>query len=100
MTSEHRNRHAGQGPVVLDIGGDIGALVIMAPAELAGREIEARPGAGRHGRRSTPRCSPRRVGDATVYGVVISELTAGEYDLALLPGGPPGGRVAGSPAAR
>lgn len=40
------NSHAGQGPVVLDIGGDIGALVIAMPAGLIGSEIEARPVAG------------------------------------------------------
>ena len=37
------NPHAGQGMVVLDIGGDIGALVISAPAAMAGVEIEIRP---------------------------------------------------------
>ena len=37
------NSHAGQGSVVLDIGGDIGALVVTMPATLAGVEIEARP---------------------------------------------------------
>lgn len=41
------NSHAGQGAVVLDIGGDVGALVIRMPADLLGVEIEARPaGAG------------------------------------------------------
>jgi ABC-type Zn2+ transport system substrate-binding protein/surface adhesin len=40
------NSHAGQGPVVLDIGGDIGALIIAATAELAGHEIELRPVGG------------------------------------------------------
>jgi hypothetical protein len=42
------NPHAGQGMVVLDIGGDIGALVVSAPAELAGREIEICPSGARH----------------------------------------------------
>jgi hypothetical protein len=37
------NPHAGQGMVVLDIGGDIGALVLLAPARLAGSEIEICP---------------------------------------------------------
>ncbi len=41
------NSHAGQGPVVLDIGGDIGALIIDMPAALAGAEIEARPIGGK-----------------------------------------------------
>jgi hypothetical protein len=40
------NSHAGQGAVVLDIGGDVGALVVVMPASLAGEEIEARPVAG------------------------------------------------------
>ncbi|MDQ2836639.1 MAG: hypothetical protein M3Y42_03245 [Actinomycetota bacterium] len=40
------NSHAGQGPVVLDIGGDIGALILAVPAALVGVEIEARPVAG------------------------------------------------------
>ena len=37
------NRHAGQGPVLLDIGGDVGALILTMPAALAGEEIEIRP---------------------------------------------------------
>lgn len=37
------NSHAGQGSVMLDIGGEIGALVIDATAELEGVEIEIRP---------------------------------------------------------
>ena len=41
MTAE--NPHAGQGPVLLDIGGDIGALVVTMPPELVGVEVEIRP---------------------------------------------------------
>jgi hypothetical protein len=41
------NPHAGQGMVVLDIGGDIGALIVTAPAELAGAEIEICPSGAR-----------------------------------------------------
>ncbi len=37
------NSFAGQGSVVLDIGGDIGALIVTARAELEGIEIEIRP---------------------------------------------------------
>jgi hypothetical protein len=37
------NPGAGQGPVLLDIGGDIGALVVMMPPELVGVEVEIRP---------------------------------------------------------
>ena len=38
MTVE--NPHAGQGSVVLDIGGDVGALVVTMPPELEGVEVE------------------------------------------------------------
>jgi hypothetical protein len=37
------NPRAGHGAVVLDIGGDIGALVLTMPAELVGAEIEICP---------------------------------------------------------
>lgn len=40
------NPHAGQGAVVLDIGGEVGALVVTTPAGLVGAEIEICP-AGR-----------------------------------------------------
>jgi ABC-type Zn2+ transport system substrate-binding protein/surface adhesin len=40
---EAENAFAGQGPVMLDIGGDIGALVVHMPAGLDGVEIEIRP---------------------------------------------------------
>jgi ABC-type Zn2+ transport system substrate-binding protein/surface adhesin len=34
------NPHAGHGSVVLDIGGDVGALVVAMPPELEGVEVE------------------------------------------------------------
>ena len=40
---EAHNLHAGLGPVLLDIGDDIGAVVLSMPAELVGHEVEARP---------------------------------------------------------
>lgn len=48
------NPFAGQGPVLLDIGGDVGALVVAMPAEAEGLEVEIRPSgstAGRAGQR-------------------------------------------------
>jgi hypothetical protein len=47
--STAENPHAGQGMVVLDIGGDIGALAVSAPADLAGVEIEICPSGSRDG---------------------------------------------------
>jgi len=33
---EEHNRHAGQGAVLVDIGGDVGALVVAMPPEMTG----------------------------------------------------------------
>src|SRR5262249_8568252 len=41
--SHPENPHAGQGPVVLDIGLDVGALVVGMPESMADMEIEIRP---------------------------------------------------------
>ena len=86
------NSHAGQGAVLLDIGADIGALVITMPRGLAGREVEVRPrsydGAAhlphvgvvirpRDGRHGPP-----------VASAVFGELEAGDYDAYLRPDGP------------
>ena len=40
---EEHNRHAGQGAVLVDIGGDVGALVVAMPPEMTGVEVEIRP---------------------------------------------------------
>lgn len=37
------NPYAGQGPVLLDVGGEVGALLVMMPASWEGVEIEIRP---------------------------------------------------------
>ncbi len=42
------NPHAGQGAVMLDIGGDIGALVVSMPASMVGVEIEIAPAGSEH----------------------------------------------------
>jgi hypothetical protein len=41
--AEVENPFAGQGSVLLDIGDDIGAVVVEMPAELVGVEVEIRP---------------------------------------------------------
>jgi hypothetical protein len=51
---EEQNAFAGQGAVLLDIGGDVGALVVHMPAELAGVEIEIRPLGHHHGPDAQP----------------------------------------------
>lgn len=37
------NAWAGQGAVLLDIGGEVGALVVTMPASMVGAEVEIRP---------------------------------------------------------
>jgi hypothetical protein len=78
--AHHENPHAGQGPVVLDIGGKVGALVVAMPDALAGVEIEIRSLAG------GTHCSHvgvvgRPVGDHVVWSAVFPELHEGRYEL-------------------
>ena len=61
------NPHAGQGSVLLDIGGDVGALVVTMPASMLGEEIEVLTGLegpGHH--RPHVAVLPRPVGGASV----------------------------------
>ncbi|MFL6162894.1 MAG: hypothetical protein ACJ74U_11785 [Jatrophihabitantaceae bacterium] len=95
---EAHNAHAGQGPVLLDIGGDIGALVLAMPAELAGSEVEARPVPsglnGHHPDGHTGRHLPhvgvlaRSAGGRVSHTAVFGELPEGWYQLYLRPAGP------------
>lgn len=87
------------GPVVFDIGGDVGALVIYVDAELVGTEIPiewtADPDKDVH-----TGVWPRRVGIESVVVAVYPELTEGRYGIPSIGGHPPhevvieGGRVA------
>ena len=76
------NSHAGQGAVVLDIGGDIGALIVTMPAEMEGVEIEVCP-AGNRPTGHVPHVAVvgRPSGGGIVYSAVFPELTSGRYDL-------------------
>ena len=76
----HENPHAGQGPVVLDIGEDVGALVVAMPETMAGVEIEIRSIDDR------AHCSHvgvvgRPAGGCTVWSAVFPELHEGRYEL-------------------
>jgi hypothetical protein len=96
------NSHAGQGAVVLDIGGDIGALVVAAPAALDGVEIEIRPASsGPHGHRHQPGEAAehehhlphvavlgRPANGRILHSAVFPELSAGCYELYRRTGGP------------
>ena len=97
------NPHAGKGSsVLLDIGGDIGALVVTLPAVLEGEEIELRPGdfasthAGQHAHghghgHALPHVAvvPRPSPDGEiVHSAVFFEVPQGNYELYVRPDGP------------
>jgi len=85
---EH-NRHAGQGPVVLDVGDGVGALIVLAPESYVGREVEAlRVGCdlADHAPHAAVLGRPTRNG--TVYCAVITDLVEGRYALRCRPDGP------------
>jgi hypothetical protein len=76
--------HGPSGPasVVIDIGGEIGAAVVLTPAQLAGREIEIRPRDGEWDGTHTA-VRERHVSTATVYAAVFGSLREGSYDLRI-----------------
>jgi hypothetical protein len=88
VSEEHD--HAGQGAVVLDIGEDVGALVVRMPHDLEHAEIEIRPvpapadpGPLRH-----VGVVARPVAGGHVHSAVFDALTAGRYELYVRPAGP------------
>jgi hypothetical protein len=80
---ESENPHAGHGTVLLDIGGDVGALVVTMPASMVGQEIDIVP-AGSHPQGHVPHVAvvERPVAGGWVPSLVFSDLVAGSYDLA------------------
>jgi hypothetical protein len=93
------NPFAGQGAVLLDIGGEIGALVVTMPADLLGTEVEIRPvgtATGSHAHHHHDHghhhhyagehlahvaVVNRPVGDGHVPSLVFPELGTGRYEL-------------------
>jgi hypothetical protein len=79
---EHEaHRHtAGEGPTVLDIGGDVGALVLYTSVELVGAEIEISPVGAPDVRRHVA-VHPRQYPGGTAYAAVYYGLQEGGYEL-------------------
>ncbi len=89
------NPHAGQGAVMLDIGGEIGALVVAMPPSMLGTEIEIAPAGVLHGHhhghdhghehthahRPHVAVVDRPVTDGTLPSLVFPELVEGSYEL-------------------
>ena len=94
----NENPHAGQGSVLLDIGGDVGALVVTMPPAMVGVEIEiARLGDDHHnhphehghghghvhdhGHRPHVAVVDRPVTDGSLPSLVFPDLVEGSYEL-------------------
>jgi hypothetical protein len=79
---DHHRHHtldaSGEATVVLDIGGDIGALVLHTPHELAGMEIDIfRVGEDRPAMHTAVR--ERHLPDGHVHAAVYPTVPAGDY---------------------
>jgi hypothetical protein len=66
--------------VVLDIGQDIGALIIYTEAALRGREIEVSP-RGSVATRVHVEVLERRINGRPVFAAVFPRLRAGGYEI-------------------
>ena len=70
---------SGPGTVVLELGAEVGALVLLAPAELDGREIEiSRDDAAR---RTHSQVRARHLATGTRYAAVYPDLPVGTYTV-------------------
>jgi hypothetical protein len=85
--SSHREapeeRHAARAHpehVVLDIGGDVGALIVYADIAMLGVEVEISP-TGRDDRRSHKDVLQRQINGRPAYTAVFDRLGEGTYTL-------------------
>jgi len=78
--SESSAGPSGPGTVVLELGADVGALVLHTPAELDGREIEISRDEVR-ARRTHSQVRPRHMTTGTRYAAVYPDLAAGPYTI-------------------
>lgn len=67
--------------VLLDIGGDIGALTIVTRADREEREIEISPVGTDPAHRTHNVVHARHVGARTIYAAVFPSVPAGEYTV-------------------
>jgi len=79
------NPHAGQGMVMLDIGGDVGALVVTMPDSMLGEEVEIRPEGSpeHHHPHVAVHARPTPSGDR-VASLVFPSVTEGRYELYVI----------------
>jgi hypothetical protein len=88
--TEHTMGTSGPGSVILELGEGVGALILDAPPELHGHEIEISPTAG--GPRTHSLVRERRTATKTLYAAVYPALAEGDY-VVWDEDGLPAGRV-------
>jgi hypothetical protein len=71
----------GPGTVVLELGADVGALILYTPAELDGAEIEISRDDAPGARRTHSQVRQRPMATATAYAAVYPSLAAGQYTI-------------------
>jgi hypothetical protein len=79
-TAHPTDRSTHTQPVVLDIGGDVGALILYTPPELHGREIEVSP-LGDDARRVHTAVLLRLLNGRRIFAAVYPQLAAGDYRI-------------------
>jgi hypothetical protein len=83
----HENPHAGQGAVMLEIGGDVGALVVAMPESMVDVEVEVRRvGADPDAHHPHVAVVSRPTQSGVQPSLVYPDLHAGDYDLYVRPG--------------
>jgi len=88
--TEHTHGTSGPGTVILEVGDGVGALILEAPPDLRGHEIEISPVAG--GARTHSLVRERRTVTTTLYAAVYPALAEGDY-IVWAQDGIPAGRV-------
>jgi hypothetical protein len=82
LPAEHVHGPTPPGTVLLDLGGNIGALILTVPAALAGAEIEiSRADGPADGPRTHAQVRERPGGAGPGYAAVYPGLPAGTYTI-------------------
>ena len=79
--AEHAAGPSGPGTVVMELGADVGALILYTPAHRDGEEIEISRDDDPAVPRTHSQVRPRHLGAVTKYAAVYPGLAAGPYTL-------------------
>ncbi|WP_426561462.1 hypothetical protein ACPPVT_14645 [Angustibacter sp. McL0619] len=77
---ESHTAGAGQGPVAVEVGSGVGALLLWTGPEMDGAELDITP-VGHEARRRHVAVLPRHLPDRTVHAAVYPLLTPGRYQV-------------------